>query len=42
MKLLTFTSCNPKYSAAQRIVVHAVLTATDDKAPGELPAALES
>jgi sortase A len=40
-KLLTFTSCNPKYSAAQRIVVHAVLTSTMDKSPGKLPPALE-
>jgi sortase A len=39
-KLLTFTSCNPKYSAAQRIVVHAVLTSTLDKSDGELPPAL--
>jgi sortase A len=41
-KLLTFTSCNPKYSAAQRIVVHAVLTSTMDKSPGKLPPALEA
>jgi sortase A len=40
-KLLTFTSCNPKYSAAQRIVVHAVLTSTMNKVEGELPPALE-
>ncbi|MDQ1697732.1 MAG: sortase [Frankiaceae bacterium] len=26
LKLLTFTSCNPKYQAVQRIVVHAKLT----------------
>jgi sortase A len=25
-KVLTFTSCNPRYSASQRIVVHALLT----------------
>jgi hypothetical protein len=37
--VLTFTSCNPRYSAAQRIVVHALLTDTMPKAEG-LPAAL--
>src|SRR4051794_13063154 len=42
LKLLTFTSCNPKYSAAQRIVVHAVLTEAIHKSAGTLPAALES
>jgi sortase A len=41
LKMLTFTSCNPKYSAAQRIVVHAVLTSTMTKSPGKLPPALE-
>jgi sortase A len=39
MRLLTFTSCNPKYSAAQRIVVHAKLTAQQPKSDGP-PAAL--
>jgi sortase A len=38
-RVLTFTSCNPRYSAAQRIVVHALLTDTMPKAEG-LPAAL--
>jgi sortase A len=41
LKMLTFTSCNPKYSAAQRIVVHAVLTATDLTSEVKVPAALE-
>jgi sortase A len=40
LKLLTFTSCNPKYSAAQRIVVHAVLTDTEKRGPGVVPQAL--
>jgi sortase A len=40
-RLLTFTSCNPKYSAAQRIVVHAVLTQSLPKGPGVVPPALE-
>ena len=42
LKMLTFTSCNPKYSAAQRIVVHAVLTQAMHKVAGVLPQALVS
>jgi sortase A len=38
-KVLTFTSCNPRYSAAQRIIVHGVLTGSQPKSQG-LPAAL--
>jgi sortase A len=34
LKLLTFTSCNPKFSAAQRIVVHAELTSVQPKSDG--------
>jgi sortase A len=40
LKLLTFTSCNPRYSAAQRIVVHAMLAEALPKGPGVVPAAL--
>lgn len=40
IKMLTFTSCNPKYSAAQRIVVHAVLTQALHKGRGVVPPAL--
>lgn len=40
-RVLTFTSCNPRYSAAQRIVVHALLTSTQPKSAG-LPSALTS
>jgi sortase A len=40
LKLLTFTSCNPKYSAAQRIVVHARLVQALKKGPGVVPPAL--
>ena len=40
LKMLTFTSCNPRYSAAQRIVVHAVLTQSLRKGPGVVPPAL--
>lgn len=38
-RVLTFTSCNPRYSASQRIVVHALLTDSMLKSAG-LPAAL--
>ena len=40
-RLLTLTTCHPKYSARQRLVVRAELTATDDKSDGP-PAALTS
>jgi sortase A len=40
LKLLTFTSCNPKYSAAQRIVVHAELEQALKKGPDIVPPAL--
>ena len=33
-RVLTFTSCNPRYSAAQRIVVHALLASAQPKADG--------
>lgn len=36
--VLTFTSCNPRYSAAQRIVVHAVLSGQQRKSGGLPPA----
>jgi sortase A len=39
-KVLTFTSCNPRYSAAQRIVVHALLTQQQAKSAGPPPALL--
>ena len=38
-RLLTLTTCHPKYSARQRLVVRAELTAADDKKDG-LPDAL--
>ena len=40
LKLLTFTSCNPRYSAAQRIVVHGLLVDALHKGPGVVPKAL--
>ena len=40
LRLLTFTSCNPKYSAAQRIVVHAELKSVQLKSDGLPPALL--
>lgn len=36
--VLTFTSCNPRYSASQRIVVHALLTGHQRKSAGLPPA----
>jgi sortase A len=37
-RVLTFTSCNPRYSASQRIVVHALLTEHKLKSAGLPPA----
>jgi sortase A len=37
-RVLTFTSCNPRYSASQRIVVHALLTGHQLKTAGLPPA----
>jgi sortase A len=37
-RVLTFTSCNPRYSAAQRIVIHALLTNSMPKSAGLPPA----
>ena len=37
-KLLTLTTCNPKYSARQRLIVFAVLDAALPKSQGEPPA----
>jgi sortase A len=37
-RVLTFTSCNPRYSAAQRIVVHALLSQRQPKSAGLPPA----
>lgn len=39
-RVLTFTSCNPRYSAAQRIVVHGLLSDTQPKSAGLPPALL--
>jgi sortase A len=41
-RLLTLTTCNPKYSARQRLVVRAVLTSSLAKGPGVVPPALRS
>jgi sortase A len=40
--LLTLTTCNPKYSARQRLVVRGELLSTLTKRPGLVPPALES
>lgn len=37
-RLLTLTTCNPKYSAATRLVVHAELADTTTKSTGPPPA----
>ncbi len=37
-RVLTFTSCNPRYSAAQRIVIHGLLTDAMPKSEGLPPA----
>jgi sortase A len=37
-KLLTLTTCNPKYSARQRLIVHAVLDTALPKSAGTPPA----
>jgi len=37
-RLLTLTTCNPKYSARQRLIVHALLESALPKAAGEPPA----
>ncbi|MGZ6826258.1 MAG: class E sortase [Mycobacteriales bacterium] len=39
-RLLTLTTCNPKYSARTRLVVRAVLSSTLAKGPGVVPPAL--
>jgi sortase A len=38
-RLLTLTTCNPKYSASQRLIVHALLDSSQPKSAGD-PAAL--
>lgn len=40
--LITLTSCNPKYSARQRIIVHGLLAETTPKKGDTLPPALET
>ena len=39
-KLLTFTTCNPEYSATQRLILRGIWVVTDAKRPGFVPAAL--
>jgi sortase A len=41
-RLLTLTTCNPKYSARTRLVVRAELLSTLVKTPGAVPPALQS
>ena len=40
-RLLTLTTCNPKYSAKQRLIVSGVLESTLAKGPGVRPPALQ-
>ena len=40
-RLLTLTTCNPKYSARQRLIVRGELQSTLAKGPGVVPPALE-
>jgi sortase A len=40
LRMLTFSSCNPEFSAAQRYIIHALLTSTLTKKPGVYPLAL--
>jgi sortase A len=41
-RLLTLTTCNPKYSARTRLIVRAVLQSSLKKGPGVVPPALRS
>ena len=41
-RLLTLTTCNPKYSAKTRLIVRAVLSSVLAKAPGVVPPALRA
>ena len=40
LRLLTLTTCNPKYSARERLVVRSLLESTLHKGPGVVPPAL--
>lgn len=39
-RVLTFSTCNPEYSATQRLVVHGVLVAQHPRSPGYRPPAV--
>ena len=41
-RLLTLTTCNPKYSAKERLIVRAVLVSSLAKGPGVVPPALRA
>jgi sortase A len=41
-RLLTLTTCNPKYSAKTRLIVRAVLQSSLQKGPGVVPPALRA
>ncbi|HET6910722.1 MAG TPA: class E sortase [Mycobacteriales bacterium] len=42
LRLLTFSSCHPEYSASERYIIHAELTQSLPKTPGQYPAALSA
>ena len=41
-RLLTFTTCHPKYSASHRLVLFGKLTSAHRKAPGYIPPSLQA
>ncbi len=40
LPLTTLTTCHPRYSAAERLIVHAVLDRIEPRVPGRVPAEL--
>lgn len=40
LALTTLTTCHPQYSAAERLIVHAVLEHSEPRVPGHVPTAL--
>lgn len=40
LALTTLTTCHPQYSAAERLIVHAVLEHSEPRVPGQIPTAL--
>ncbi|AZA12507.1 class E sortase [Corynebacterium choanae] len=40
--LLTMTTCHPQFSNKERMIIHAMLTRTEPKVPGQRPAEMEA